>query len=141
MLSTVRFPMVYPCVDLKSVVPLFFEPLSNFPYICKNEKKLDFNASDKIMINIFHSIFYKGQKYKRSGNILLPEEMSSYTWNKIIFGFHVTSFFQFKASFHREMLRLSCTFMCDPLQKPLIAFITTWHFQSDHIMPSVNKKQ
>jgi hypothetical protein len=54
----------------------------------------------------------------------LPHQMSSNARNKIIFCFDVATVFLFKTSFHTEMLCFAGALQGDPLQQPLVAFVS-----------------
>lgn len=66
----------------------------------------------------------------------LPKQVGAYAGYEIILCFHITSVEFFKACLHTQMLSFLCPTHSDPIQQPMVAFVTTWDFQSDHVVTS-----
>lgn len=66
----------------------------------------------------------------------LPKQVGAYAGYEIILCFHITSVEFFKACLHTQMLSFLCPTHSDPIQHPMVAFVTTWDFQSDHVVTS-----
>lgn len=65
--------------------------------------------------------------------------MGSDAGNKFIFGFNVTGIELLKTCVNRKMLSFLSTLVSDPLQEPLIAFVSAWDFQRYHIVSSESR--